>query len=200
MSTAFMSRGTTARLGISAFLWALMTLALGGCTNLFYNQVKPGYLSGTLVVEWYETDKFLIVPDPQSPLTFTRFNGEQIRPNIMLVDGRALPRKLWVAKHYTPWGYTPAFVIHDWLQHIHRCGMIAERYYGQEETTRIMTEVIKTLMNDPLYGGPNQSMLYSLYQAVTTPAADRVWWRGECLQPTDLPATAEPIARYSIHF
>jgi hypothetical protein len=101
--------------------WLILSSCLiilaSGCATIghTYNKVTPGDLKGKLTVRWVEPDVFLFIPDHSDPLVFTRHNGERISPGRMLTDGGSIPRPLWILRSYSPWGYAPAFVVHDWL-------------------------------------------------------------------------------------
>lgn len=189
------------RRGAGLLLAALALLP--GCAYLRYQQTLPGTLSGNLIIEWYGPDKFLVIPDARKPLTFTRANGEVIRPGMLYTDSSRLPRSLWVTRNYTPWNYTPAFVIHDWIYELHHCRVVGAQRYDPDSAAQVMAEVIRTLMDDPLYGGHNPLNLYALYRSATAPAARRLWQDGVCDTPRQLRQQsdlAEPIARFSVQF
>jgi hypothetical protein len=98
------------------FLSAPLLLGwLSGCASSHYKHTAAGTLKGTVVVEWYKPDLFKYRPDTTDPLTFTRRKGTVIQPGLMLTDGGSIPRVFWVLRNYSPWGYGPAFIVHDWL-------------------------------------------------------------------------------------
>lgn len=196
------SLSVTQKLYRIGLIWLLLA-ALPGCATVFYQSTPPGKLSGKLVVEWYGPDKFLIVPDPIDPLTFVRADGEVIRPELMYNDSSHIPRSLWVNKHYSPWGYTPAFMIHDWLYEMQHCRIEGYQRYDSDAAAEVLAEVVRTLMEDPLYGGPNPLNLYALYWSVKTPAAQQLWQTGVCDSPLQVPDRSLfefPLARYVIQF
>jgi hypothetical protein len=39
----------------------------------------------------------------------------------MYTDGGSIPQPLRAIKVYSPWGYAPAFLVHDWLFAIKQC-------------------------------------------------------------------------------
>lgn len=198
----FLSGALLARFGLLAA--AVVLLATGGCAYLYYQQTEAGVLDGTLVVEWYPPDRFLFIPDLDDPLVFTRSNGERIQPGLLYTDGSRIPRALWVRKHYSPWGYTPAFMLHDWLFEMHHCGYQGHQRHDPDSAATVLSEAMKTLMQDPLYGGRNEYVLYDLYHAVRSPAARRLWREGRCDSPLRYvvgePFLESPIARYVISF
>ena len=124
----------------------LLALLSSGCAAWHYEQVKPGGLGGKLLVQWIEPDKFILVPDKDKPLTFVRHNKESIAPGRMYTDGGSIPRPFQVFRSYSPWGYAPAFIIHDWLFHAKHCKIPGHEKYDVEDAAWIMSEVMKTMM------------------------------------------------------
>jgi hypothetical protein len=151
------------------------------------------------------TQIFVFTPDKEKPLTFVRYNQETIQPGKMMTDGGSIPRPLWVLRNYSPWGYAPAFIVHDWLFAVKHCGYKENKNYSFEETAVILSEVMKTLMLDPKYNFEDKLSLYAIYEAVRSPIAHEIWENGNCIPP---PGTAgqPPLApgkvriTYSIEF
>ncbi len=79
-------------------------------------------LSGTLLIQWVDGQNFIYVPDPHDPLRFRSRDSRDVVPKRMYTDGGSIPRLFWSVKGFSPWGYGPAYVLHDWLFHEHRCG------------------------------------------------------------------------------
>ena len=118
-----------------AVLCSVLALFASGCGPLNYASVSDqGRFEGRLFVMWvgegspYLGDgAFVFVPNPSDPLQFTRYdaNGSQvgspIRPEIMYTDGGSIPRIASAFKGFSPWGYAPAYMIHDWLFIAHHC-------------------------------------------------------------------------------
>jgi hypothetical protein len=175
-----------------------------GCASYHYSKVKTGELHGKLIVQWYDYDKFIFVPDQTSPLTFVRHNSTQITPDKMYTDGGSIPRPLWGIRRFSPWGYAPAFIIHDWLFVMHHCKLPGYEAYDLDKTALIMSEVMKTLMEDPEYGGKSKATLYSMYEAVRSSIAEDYWKNGECYIPKNLRMIEnekkKPLLEYSIVF
>lgn len=163
-----------------------------------YDQLEPGSLQGKLLVQWLEPDVFLFIPDKLSPLSFTRHNGDRITPKKLLTDGGTIPRPIWVFRSYSPWGYAPAFVIHDWIFHIKNCEKDNFEDYTLEIAAEIMGEVIKTMMEsnkvekDPL-------TVRLMTAAVSSPIAQTYWENGKC-KPAPPAFTGTPLAEYTINF
>lgn len=166
------------------------------CTDLLYarhyDQTGLGELKGKLVVEWVDQDKFIFLPDGQSPLRFTRKNGDVIEPQRMFTDGGTIPAALRAIKSYSPWGYAPAFIVHDWLFVMKHCKVPGFEKYDLDKAATIMSEVMKTVMENPNYGGPNKLVHYSMYEAVRSPTAKDYWEKGTCETPEGAKTEAGP--------
>ena len=184
-------------------------LAIGlltGCASQ-YEKTKVGGLSGRLIVEWLEPDSFLFLPDDKRPLTFTRSTGEAITPGKMFTDGGSIPRPLWALKNYSPWGYGPAFIVHDWLFEMKHCALPGAEKYNVEEAAVVMVEVMKTLMlKDPKFE-PDPPTLDLMYTAVSSSVAAKLWENGTCDRPAaevlaspDGKGQRKPIRRFVIEY
>jgi hypothetical protein len=103
----------------------LCTLLTPGCATIDYSSLPPGTFEGDLVVMWVGEGgsagdgKFLFVPDPQRPLIFHRQGGRRpgatIAPGTMYTDGGSIPKIGQLFNGFSPWGYAPAYMIHDWM-------------------------------------------------------------------------------------
>ncbi len=78
-------------------------------------------LKGNLLVQWSDEKRFIYVTDSKNPLRFQTRDGREIKPGRMYTDGGSIPRVFWAFPGFSPWGYAPAYVLHDWLFHQHRC-------------------------------------------------------------------------------
>ena len=166
------------------------TIGLGGCLDMLYgrhyDQTKSGDLKGTLRVTWLNNDSFLYEPDPANPLTFKRADGSSITPAAMYTDGGSIPSALRALKGYSPWGYAPAFIIHDWLFVMKQCKLPGFESYDLEAAATVMAEAMKTLMEKPQFGGPNKLVHYSMYEGVRSSTAKDYWDNGACNKPDAL--------------
>lgn len=179
---------------------ASAALLLTGCTDWlyswFYDGTDTGELKGKLVVEWIDQDKFLFLPDPNDPLVFTRKNKEVVQPGKMYTDGGSIPPALRALKSYSPWGYAPAFIVHDWLFVMKQCKIAGFEDYDLDKAATIMAEAMKTVMENPKYGGPNKLAHYTMYEGVRSSVARDYWDKGECDTPTGPRSTeGAPAAR-----
>jgi uncharacterized protein DUF1353 len=104
-------------------------------------------MKGTLLIKWDNESRFIYVPDPQDGLRFLTRDGREIRPARMYTDGGSIPRVFWSVKGFSPWGYGPAYVLHDWLFHAHRCGKDpAPNKYSMEQANEVLDDAIKVLI------------------------------------------------------
>jgi hypothetical protein len=178
--------------------WLLIAIFLSGCADLHYSQTKPGELKGKLLVQWIAADQFIFRPDENAPLTFTRYNNEQITPGLMYTDGGSIPRPLWGVRNFSPWGYAPAFIIHDWLFTMKHCRLPGYERYSLEEAAWVMSEVMKTMMEQE---GVDKFTLYAMFEAVSSRVAAEVWDTDRCEQPAlQLKSAAVPKMQYLIEF
>ncbi len=158
-------------------------LLLGGCSDWTYQRTNTGKLKGTVLVKWLSQDRFVFLPDTNEPLTFTRAGDEVITPAEMFTDGGTIPPALRVLKAYSPWGYAPAFIIHDWLFVMHHCKLPGHEKFDLEKAAIVMAEVMKTMMEDPRFGGPNKLVLHTMYEGVRSAQAKEFWNNGSCELP-----------------
>lgn len=153
-----------------------------GCATRHYKRTVVGELKGDLIVEWRKPNGFLYIPSMENPLRFKRLsNGEVIQPDRMWTDGGSIPRPFWVFKNYSPWGYGPAFIIHDWLFHMQDCELPGYEKFDIETAAMVMSEVMKTLMKDPDFDYGNKSSMYLMFKAVQTKPAQLAWEDKKCI-------------------
>lgn len=94
-------------------------------------------------LRWCAPDWFEYIPNEDAHFHFTKSNGEQVFPERMFTDGGSIPRLFTLAKILSPWGYLPAFLLHDWQFDLHHSGASAESFESVRDT---MMEALKTLM------------------------------------------------------
>jgi len=174
-----------------------IALLLTGCAEYHYNKTKPGELKGKLTVEWIEPDAFIFRPDKNEPLTFTRYNKEKITPGLMYTDGGSIPRPLWAFRNYSPWGYAPAFIVHDWLFHMKHCQLPGNDKFTADEAAWVLSEVMKTMMEKQ---GSDKLTLYAVFEAVRSPIAENLWNSGSCEQPRIRLFDSKPKMQYVIEY
>lgn len=103
----------------------LFPLLLAACGWVDYDNLPEGEIQGTLLVMWVDEGsddhgdgRFLFIPDPDDPLRLIRGAGAtptEIRPEMIYTDGGSIPKAAQLFRGFSPWGYAPAYMIHDWL-------------------------------------------------------------------------------------
>jgi len=162
-------------------LGVALSTGLTGCATQHYEQTQAGKLEGDLVVQWYKPNNFMFIPSEDHPLKFIRAgNGDVIQPDRMWTDGGSIPRQFWVFKNYSPWGYGPAFIVHDWLFHMQDCQLPGHDNYDLKAAATIMSEVMKTLLEDPQFDYGDKTSMYLMYKAVQTEPARKAWEDQDC--------------------
>lgn len=163
-------------------LTAILAVIVAGCASKPYRDTEAGRFSGAIDVRWMRNDYFLFVPNVEDPFSFTRMNGSVIRPGPMYTDGGSIPRFLWGIEGYSPWGYAPAYIVHDWLFEAHHCAHAPDSRYTFDESVAVMGESLKALMEgSPEYR--NYFVFDSVVAAVGSPIAKRLWEMGSCKPP-----------------
>lgn len=137
---------------------------LGGCATIDYDALVPGSFSGSVFVMWVGEGNssgdgnFLFVPDPQDPLIFHRQDGSSagavIQPGMMYTDGGSIPKIAQVFNGLSPWGYAPAYMVHDWIFVARHCILDGDpdpryapiRPISFEDSARILGEAIRALV------------------------------------------------------
>jgi hypothetical protein len=183
-------------LGIVA---SLSAASLGIAWAASYDDFPVGTLKGKLIVQWWEPDKFIFLPDKDNPLTFVRSNGTAISPGRMFTDGGSIPRMLWVFRNYSPWGYAPAFIVHDWLFEMKHCGMPGNENYDHHIAATVMAEVVRTMMETKKVDVAKLTLL-SMYEAVDSRIAQGYWDNGPCTPPPAGFAGRRPFYEYELSF
>jgi len=194
---------------------AVAVVLLAGCSSIAYEKLKPGSLSGSLFVMWVDEGgplgdgTFLFVPDPRDPLIFHRPDrtapGSTIQPGLMYTDGGSIPRIAQVFKGLSPWGYAPAYMIHDWVFVAHHCIVDGsdERRFDQVrginfgDSAAVLGEAIKALI-DAGQVDPNDVAATAITGAVGSVVAKRIWdEKGACksleVTPKDIAAAKAAI-------
>ena len=102
---------------------ALSMTLLSACGTWIHDDIPDGDLGGTVSVDWTEEDLFIYRPG-KDPLWFRpSFMKSPIRPVEMYTDGGSVPRVFWNIPGLSPWALGPAYVIHDYIFLVHRCGL-----------------------------------------------------------------------------
>jgi hypothetical protein len=125
-----------------------MAVLAGGSFQLLGERIalKPT-ISGTLLIQWNDESRFIYVPDPDHRLKFVTRDKREIIPERMYTDGGSIPRVFWSVKGFSPWGYGPAYVLHDWLFHQHRCHFDnTPNKFSLGEANQVLDDAIEYLM------------------------------------------------------
>jgi len=157
----------------------LLAMALGGCASKPYRETQAGKFVGELDVRWVKNDYFVFLPSKDKPFTFLRKDGTAIRPGPIYTDGGSIPRFLWGVKGYSPWGYAPAYIVHDWLFEAQHCGYEPDNRYTFSDSVSLMAESLKAVME----ASPevrNYFVFDSVVAAIGSPIAKRLWESGSC--------------------
>lgn len=181
----------------AALALCLFTMA---CGPDVYREARPGSFEGSLFVMWVGEGtgsgdgRFVYVPNPRDRLTFRRAEGLDypvIVPQMMYTDGGSIPSLARGLKGFSPWGYAPAYMVHDWLFQAHHCNAAGlaegpERdMAGMEflESARVIAEAIRTLIDSNVVA-PNDVAPRVIAGAVAGPIARAAWNRpGACPVP-----------------
>ena len=113
------------------------------------------------------------------------FMNTAIVPETMYTDGGSIPQIFWSIPGLSPWGFGPAYIIHDWIFLVHRCQRPAPpevQAITFEQSAQILAEVGKSLVEAGLI---KDNRLEEIVWAIRTKYARDIW---------DRPATADECA------
>jgi hypothetical protein len=166
--------------GPSARPSSIWTAYLG---DEFYGTLPTGRFTGRPTVQWNGMDSFIFLEDTATPFTYQTASARLIRPRTIITDGGSTPRFLHALKNFSPRGYGPAYVIHDWLFVAHRKSLKPDHDWRFEDTATALAESIKTLMEIGFVAADGNTVkldkaedtLYLIYKAVLTPIAHDFW-------------------------
>jgi enamine deaminase RidA (YjgF/YER057c/UK114 family) len=198
---------------LAAAVNARLSPAAAGLADGFYAALDTGSFTGLPTVRWNAMDDFRFIADPAAPFAYTTGRGRRIEPRLMETDGGSIPRILRGFKKLSPWGYAPAFIIHDWIFTAHQCGLEPDNDLAFSDSARILAEAMKTLMEAGYrnFDGrlakleKSAAALYLIYLAVDSFIARKRWNhpksvicypRAESLPPpSNKPAVRPKLAR-----
>jgi len=183
----------------SCFCFAWVICFESAATAANYDSFQIGKLEGKLIVQWIEPDLFIFLPDEAKPLSFTRSNGDKITPGRMLTDGGTIPRALWILRSYSPWGYAPAFIVHDWLFNMKHCQIPGFEKYTYQDAADVLAEVMKTMMETKKVE-LDKPTVFSMHTAVSSFIAQGLWDNGKCTPPPAGLRPKKPIMEYELNF
>ena len=161
----------------------MLVLLVYGCASQPYRNTADSKFTGALDVRWIENDYFLFLPNKDRPFTLVRGNGNKpIQPGPMYTDGGSIPQALWGVQGLSPWGYAPAYIVHDWLFEAHHCGHAPDDQYDFDDSVRVIAEGLKAIMeNDPRTR--NYFVFDAVVAAVASPVAKALRDKGKCNSP-----------------
>lgn len=178
---------------------AIVFLALTACASVNLDEVQAGQFHGTVHVVWVGEGSdtsgdglFVYLPQPGDELRFVRPNtsgpgtsAQVIEPYAIYTDGGSIPRLATLYPGLSPWGYGPAYIIHDFLFIARICGRSEEPWpqddFAREmdfnDTVEIMAEALKTLMEQDLVAERPVSGQLVTY-GVSTGISREIWETG----------------------
>lgn len=165
-----------------------MSLLVAGCGQVFYMQTPTGAFAGRLTVEWIEPNVFIYRPDPKEPLIYTTSDGRKIQPRAMYTDAGSIPRLFWSSPGLGPWDFAPGYIIHDWLFEQHHCKEGDWQSVDFKRSAQVLAEAMKTQMVKSEQ--PDPTIVWAVYEAVSSDIARNLWDTGECKPPLAAPGTA----------
>jgi hypothetical protein len=160
---------------VAAFL---ATLLLTACGTWIQDDIPDGMLSGVVTIEWDRQDNFIYRPEPPKALSFQpsfwKNSNMRITPTLMYTDGGSIPRFFWNIPGLSPWGFGPAYVIHDYIFAVHRCGwndpVVSQISF--EQSAEVLAEVGKALIE---LGLIKDDALNAIVWGVRTQYARNLW-------------------------
>ncbi|SLN21733.1 hypothetical protein ROA7450_00789 [Roseovarius albus] len=184
---------------IPFFLMAFLSANLSACGFVNYSDSKPGTLSGSIFVMWLEPGfdsnsgdgKFLFVPAPNDPLVFVPAEPygavTRITPQMMYTDGGSIPRIAQAFRGFNPWGYAPAYMLHDWIFVVKNCAGLTDYPPGWDpqeiraisamefrQSATLMGDVIRT-MEDSAQVGSSEIAPAAITSAVSGSISRAKW-------------------------
>ncbi|MFV2058353.1 MAG: hypothetical protein ACC707_17945, partial [Thiohalomonadales bacterium] len=164
------------------YLLLILSIVISGCANTEYRETNKAELKGSLDVRWIENDYFLFLPNSDDPFTLVREDGTSINPGPMYTDGGSIPRFLWGVKGFSPWGYAPAYIIHDWVFVAHHCDYEPDKKYSFNDSVTLLKESLKAVMekNDEYR---NYFVFNSMSAGANSNIAKSLWEKGVCKTP-----------------
>ncbi len=173
---------------------------LGQCAPLDYAALPEGEFSGSLFVMWVgEGDRlgdgqFVFVPNPDAPLVFRRKGAAplvaEVQPGMMYTDGGSIPKAAQLFKGFSPWGYAPAYMVHDWLFVARHCLLDGKATDAQKalaavdfaDSAAILGEAIRTLVAERRVD-PDDLAGAVITGTVNGPVSRAIWdRRGQCAE------------------
>ena len=125
--------------------------------------------------------------------------ARSFQPEKFWTDGGSIPRWFWALKNYSPWGYAPSYIIHDYLFYTKDCDKPPGTNHTLETAANVISEVQKTMMESPDFKFGDKVTVYRIYLAVRSPWAADAWNNGDCNgEPPDTLKGTSPSAVFEI--
>ena len=123
-------------------------------------------------LRWSAPNLFEFIPKSVRPFAFVRPNGQRVAPANFFTDGGSIPRLVGLFNgRLTPWGYGPAYLIHDWEFDLHHCNRTPKSFNAVRDT---LMEALKTLMETGIVT-KNVLDFDLIYAGVSSPIAKGLW-------------------------
>ena len=173
---------------------ALAFLIFAACGRVDYDKLpEGGRFEGQVFLIWLsdgddEQGRFLFLPNPDDPFRFVRAGAgpyQTVTPGAIYTNGGSIPRLAQVFRGFSPWGYGPAYVIHDWLYHARQCfnaGMGGDLQPGIDTmpfqtSADILGEAIRSLIASHRVTDRDVAPA-AITSAVAGPISYRLWTKG----------------------
>jgi hypothetical protein len=156
----------------------------------FYNKLGAGHFEGAPKIIWNGYDPKSGTPMfvyEKSQFFYVTSSGRRIAPGTMDTDGGSIPKILHSVGSFTPWGYGPAYIIHDWIFVAHKCNITPDSNITFDESAIYLAEAIKTLIENGFMNydqslqkfPKKEDTLYLIYQAVQSDIARNLWQQND---------------------
>jgi hypothetical protein len=134
---------------------------------------------GNIRLCWIQPEVFLFIPHATAPFAFTRHNGERIEPRRMFTDGGSIPKLVQWYANLDPWGYAPAYLLHDWLYELHHDEIANKKKPSRtfEDTNAVLMEAITTLVTMELC--PSDALANAMISIAVGSAFARSLWNAK---------------------
>ncbi len=182
----------------------LSLLLIPACTDPQWGIRQDGEFTGRVFLMWTGPGsgtngdgKFVYIPDPDNGLTFTRNvaypDYNTISPGVMYTDGGSVPRVAQVFKGLQPWGYAPAYMVHDWLFVAQDCIRSGDANSNEakmagmpfDESVYISTETLQALIRQGQIAEGDVKSPAVIASAVGGPWTRARWASGDCRRLTE---------------
>ena len=194
-----------------------LCFGLAACGVDYDSLGEDGKFTGSVIVLWVDggindgsgDGKFIYLPTPGDELKFVRPGAKTpLVPGAIYTDGGSIPRSLQAFRGLNPWGYAPAYVLHDWLFVAKRCFGDKHSDMNEEpvskmkfiESAEIMGEALKALTVTNNIKPQDDAGRSAITLAVSGPVSRKLW-RDSCKTEDRLnPVHREKVKAYVERF